>query len=845
ELIPALKPKRQPRRVPMLRAAAMFCLAMLPATALSLGALRFCYRDDFYLREMLAENGPLTPEQAERVDRICSDTLNQGYASTDRLSLLMRVLTKMDRKDELSQVARLIAPRDRGNLDLQLALAQALDNTKDYDEAESEYQRLLERANDESLPPARKRNLLLGAARSSAHAGKVERAGQRFDELLRLVPDDSSLRNECAGVYLSADRPRDALALFSGVEPDLDGRLLLVAINARLENYDAAEDQARRVLALRPGDPDAERLLADVLSWKKGFAQSRAIYERLARVRGSSPDLDLRLAQVALWSKNYDEALARFQALIDRKGDSPEIMQGYVDAASSAEKLDDSQKRTALMLHDRLLTATTKDAVLLARLAWVLQRVNEHEKAAALLDRAVAMKPSDPALRKQLFGALVTAGRLTEALDGLDPERMDLDTRRFLVGLHLKNKNNVAAAAECRRILKETPSDLKTERLLADILSWNKQYKESLAIFEGLRKKLPDDAEIPLRIAEVTMWAGEVDPPLVLLLFQTLLEKDFYQTAAQHGFVDAAGRVEKLTGPQSRLALRICEGVRARDVKDVPFLTRLAWVLHLEKQKEKADHLLDAALALRPQEPEARKELAGVLVAVGRNDAALDLYRGLKLTLEDRYRLAGLYSSAKNYEAAATTCRDILKEKPADPKVRRLLADVLSWDRKYEESQALFDRLVEENPDDAALSIRQAEVALWSGKHDQALTLFRRMLERRFDQPKLWPDYVNSASASSALTDSDGRLATRIAEKLSRDNNEDLALLTRLAWVLTRLKEVVRARALLDQVVARKPDDPALRKELAGVLSAAGQHKEALAQYDGLPLAVEDRYQLA
>src|SRR5262249_61736027 len=70
------------------------------------------------------------------------------------------------------------------------------------------------------------------------------------------------------------------------------------------------------------------------------------------------------------------------------------------------------------MLHDRLLTATTKDAVLLARLAWVLQRVNEHERAAALLDRAAAMKPTDPAIRKQLFGALVTAGRLTQGLDG-------------------------------------------------------------------------------------------------------------------------------------------------------------------------------------------------------------------------------------------------------------------------------------------------------------------------------------------------------------------------------------------------------------------------------------------
>src|SRR6185369_15743201 len=100
----------------------------------------------------------------------------------------------------------------------------------------------------------------------------------------------------------------------------------------------------------------------------------------------------------------------------------------------------------------------------------------------------------------------------------------------------------------------------------------------------------------------------------------------------------------------------------------------------------------------------------------------------------------------KNYEAAAATCRAVLQEKPSEPKMRRLLADVLSWDHQYEEAQGLFDRLVEENPEDAGLGIRQAEVALWSRKQDRALALFRRLLARRFDQPKLWPDYVNAAS---------------------------------------------------------------------------------------------------
>jgi cellulose synthase/poly-beta-1,6-N-acetylglucosamine synthase-like glycosyltransferase/predicted Zn-dependent protease len=844
-LVPVIKPKREVLRAPMARPVAGFVAALLPLCLLSLATFRYLYRDDFFLRDLQAKATVPDAGETERFDRIYASTLAQGYATTDRLAMLMRLLTRMDRKEELSHVARLIAPRDRGNLDLQLALAQALDTTKDYERAEGEYNQLLARAQDGSLPLARRREMLVGAARSSVHAGRLDRATERFREVVRLDPENRPLRNEAAGVLLAASQPKEALALYQGIEPDFDDTLLLVAINARLENYDAAEAHVRRLLTFRPNDPQAEQLLADVLSWKKGYAQSRAILERLSRVRGNDPDLELRLAQVALWSKDYDSALVRFQALIDRGVDKPELLKGFVDAASSADKLGPAHKKTAVVLFDRLLTASNHDAVLLARLAWVLQRCEEPDKAAVLLDRAVALKPADPAIRKQLFGALVTAGRLAEALDGLDPERMDVETRRYLVSLHLKNKNFAAAAAECRRILKDVPDDLATERLLADVLSWNKQFKESLAVFDRLRRKLPDDAEIPLRIAEVTLWSGDYDKSVVLLLFQALLEKDFNQPAAQRGFIDAAARVENLTGPQLQLALRIYEGTRAGDAKDVPFLTRLAWVLHQAKQKDQPERLLTQALALNPQDSDARKELAGVLAALGKTEPALRLYRGVTLTVEDRYRLAGLLSAAKNYEAAAAECRAVLKEKPNDVRVRRLLADVLSWDHEYDESLALFEQLVGETPNDPALQLRLAEVALWGGHPDKALPGFRGLLAQSFEQPKLWPAFVDAAAGAVSLSEADGRLAAQIAEQVQAGGSEEVPLLLRLGWVLTRVGEAAKASRLLDRALALKPVEAALRKELAGVLAAAGRAKEGVALYDGLPLDHADRLRLA
>jgi predicted Zn-dependent protease len=88
---------------------------------------------------------------------------------------------------------------------LQLALAQAFDTSRDYSQAEAEYQRLLKEAERNALPASKRRDFLLAAARSSVHANDMERAAQRFAAVVKEFPDDAPLRNEFAGVLISAN----------------------------------------------------------------------------------------------------------------------------------------------------------------------------------------------------------------------------------------------------------------------------------------------------------------------------------------------------------------------------------------------------------------------------------------------------------------------------------------------------------------------------------------------------------------------------------------------------------------------------------------------------------------
>src|SRR5262249_5864019 len=152
------------------------------------------------------------------------------------------------------------------------------------------------------------------------------------------------------------------------------------------------------------------------------------------------------------------------------------------------------------------------------------------------------------------------------------------------------------------------------------------------------------------------------------------------------------------------------------------------------KEPEKATRLLERARELLPNGPAERKELAGVLAAVGRNKEALALFEGVPLEVEDRRRLAALHAAEKNFLEAEEQCRAILREKPHDKNTQRQLADILSWKKDYSESLVLFEMLLTDSPQDFELLRRRAEVTLWSGAYDKALAHFQKLLTAQFEQ---------------------------------------------------------------------------------------------------------------
>ena len=246
-----------------------------------------------------------------------------------------------------------------------------------------EAHRFLLRIADRATNPENKDALLLARV-AEAHATKLNdpvKAQQLALKAAAMDPKDPIVRREVA--YVLA-HPRvglfkEADALFAGLDLSGEDRKQYVFIASQAENYEAARKQARIYLSEQPPgtlkERAARRLLADVLTWKGDYEEALAIYEGLAEGQKKDRDLRVEIAEVYRYWQNYPVALQKFADLLGEDFESKQLWIGFIDAASSAHKID-HQKELLLRVHNRY-AQEIQDPRALSRMAWVLIRLNE------------------------------------------------------------------------------------------------------------------------------------------------------------------------------------------------------------------------------------------------------------------------------------------------------------------------------------------------------------------------------------------------------------------------------------------------------------------------------------
>ena len=123
--------------------------------------------------------------------------------------------------------------------------------------------------------------------------------------------------------------------------------------------------------------------------------------------------------------------------------------------------------------------------------------------------------------------------------------------------------------------------------------------------------------------------------------------------------------------------------------------------------------MIEAAVRIRPGDPEARNLLGSSLVAEGRNTEAIEQFRAAVRLRTDygtaRYNLARALARAGEYDQAIASFEQIVQQFPRDARVRDELGELYLKQGKRAKAIELFDQALAIDPkDSAALRDRDA-----------------------------------------------------------------------------------------------------------------------------------------
>jgi cellulose synthase/poly-beta-1,6-N-acetylglucosamine synthase-like glycosyltransferase/Tfp pilus assembly protein PilF len=595
------------------------------------------------------------------------------------------------------------------------------------------------------------------------------------------------------------------------------------------------------------------------------FAQAIAHYQALDRKYPNDSEIMAGLGFAYLWSAGratiqadkdeaYTQALKQFTKIITTKSWTPpgdestlgtrgKVEAGFIDAASSAPTLDAAQTVVARELAARQMVGPTPTPVAAARLAWVLIKTNDpdaRKEGIALLKRAAGANPTKEEDRRELAGVFAAAKDFKSAAEMLAPLRKGPADDFKLAELYAGSREWSLAKEQLSKVLtdeKATDEDKhRARREIAKVTGWmgDSHHAEALQLIEALVKEDPDDLEMKIFQADVNVWMKNLDRALEL--YTALVKQHPENTTIMTGFANAAAKSKNpLTAEAETILLRIADKAQAPETKDALLIARVAEAYANkfgETERIKARQLALKASALDPKDPIVRREVAYVLA-----NPRIELYReadslfvGIELIGDERKQYVFIASQAENYEAARHQARIYLTEQlPGSLKyreARRLLADVLTWKGDYEEALAIYNQLAAEQKGDKDLRVQIAEVYRYWQNYPQALQKFAELLGEDFENKALWIGFIDAASSAPNIKPFK-ELLLRIHARYGNEIADPRAL-SRMAWVMVRLDEPALAHPLLSRAVAANPQQPAVRKELAGVLAAVDRRGEAI-----------------
>lgn len=294
--------------------------------------------------------------------------------------------------------------------------------------------------------------------------------------------------------------------------------------------------------------------------------------------------------------------------------------------------------------------------------------------------------------------------------------------------------------------------------------------------------------------------------------------------------MDALGRAQMASG-DGKQALATIRKLATAQPNNPMHQVRLADANVLNKDIAEARRSLKKALEIKPDLVAAKRGLVVLAMMEKRPQDALVIARDLQKTLPKEglgFSLEGdVEAQGGNWDAAINAFRAGLQRGPATELTIKLHVALVNAGKRAD-----ADRVAAEwqqaHPKDAAFIYYLGDFALQRNEQIEAEGYYRQVIEL---QPRNALAYNNVAWLMATA----GRPgAVAMAEKANDLLPERAPLLDTLATALAAENQVSKAVEVQRRALARNPDDPGLRLNLAKHLKKAGDKEQARAELETL-----------
>ncbi|MEZ6017150.1 MAG: tetratricopeptide repeat protein [Planctomycetota bacterium] len=602
---------------------------------------------------------------------------------------------------------------------------------------------------------------------------------------------------------------------------DLDLGRQLLAVFAVQKDDDARVSELQRLIEQHPSELELYIELGQVFAASGRLEQARLQWQKSLDERLADPGLCLRLAALHAHHGLLDGAIELIERAIQLE---PRELGHYDELARLLTRNGRRDDVPAVL--DRAEAAAADDPARLETLAAIAAAFRDHARASQAYERALALRPGDPRLINAVAEHARRAGdpeRAATLLRQVVETSADATTARDAAQRLVRmNRDRIAAfQLEEEERLNANPNDRAARYLAALAANERRRYDEALAHLDALLAINPSHEAAWLMAAQLDERSGNDDSAVAR--FRALM---VHQPRQRGRWLGELARLYTRLGDHDAAAQCLDESLALSPDNPATF-REVARAFQALGDLPRARECLRQVLRLRPDDAEARLALADLLVvaSVDEEPRGRELAHELAVAaaasddegLAERAR-AWLYEQLDErgeVREEIERLRGAVRANPFDSQRSLALIDLFVREREHQLAIDLIDELLNYRPADVVLLTERAELYTELMRYDAALADYAALLR---------------------LPDGDrDRLLLRSAECQLRAGDlpaaeESLLQVTDRLQVLAVYRReglFERATALLDEELARAPDDQGLLERSIGLKSDLGDHAAA------------------